>query len=132
MSLLTDFGDAVGAKEKAEEGLQKAKEYLEVNPDDYRAWNMGAFAQQYLGKKEKAKKWMDTSLANSPRSSLLSYNAASFFMITGEKDKAMRYLSEAADSGCLNLSWLARDSSFNSVRDDPVFKDIVERFRGVS
>jgi len=132
MSLLTDFGDAVGAKEKAEEGLQQAKEYLEVKPDDYRAWNMGAFAQQYLGKKEKAKKWMDTSLANSPRSSLLSYNAASFFMITGEKDKAMRYLSEAADSGCLNLSWLAKDSSFNSVRDDPVFKDIVERFRGVS
>lgn len=132
VSLLADLGDAAGAKERAEEGLQKAKEYMEVNPDDYRAWNMGAFAHQYLGNTDTAKDWMDTSLRNSPRSSLLSYNAASFFLIQGEKDKGLRYLAEAADSGCLNLSWLARDSSFDAVRDDTVFKSIVDGFRGVS
>jgi adenylate cyclase len=129
MSLMSSTGDMDGAREKAEEGLRKAKDFLELNPDENRAWNMGAFALQRLGRIDEAKEWIDTSLRNSPRNSLLTYNAASFYALAGETDKSLDYLERAAKSGCLNLSWMEQDADLNPVRDIPRFKDIITQFK---
>ena len=129
MTLLSSLGDMEGAKEKAKEGLRKAKEFLELNPDENRAWNMGAFALLRLGKVNQANEWMKTSLENSPRNSELCYNAAGFYALTGDIDKSLDYLAQAADSGCFNLSWLEQDSDLDPVRDHPRFKEIVEQFK---
>jgi len=129
MSLMGSIGDLDGAREKAEEGLRRAKDFLELNPDENRAWNMGAFALQRLGKTDEAKEWIDTSLRNSPRNSLLTYNAASFYALAGETDKSLDYLERAANSGCLNLSWMEQDADLNPVRDHPRFKEIITQFK---
>ena len=128
MSLMGSLGDQDGAREKAEEGLQRAKDFLELNPDENRAWNMGAFALQRLGRTDEAKEWIDTSLRNSPRNSLLTYNAASFYALAGETDKSLDYLEQAANSGCLNLSWMEQDADLNPVRDNPRFNEIITQF----
>ena len=129
MTLLSSLGDMEGAKEKAKEGLRRAKAFLELNPDENRAWSMGAFALHRLGKADEAIEWMDTALRNSPRNSALTYNAASFYAMTGDTDKSLDYLQQAADSGCLNLSWMARDSDLDPVRDNPRFKEIIAQFK---
>ena len=129
MTLLSSLGDMDGAMEKAGEGLSKAKEFLKLNPDDNRAWNMGAFALHRLGKADEAKEWMTTSLLNSPRNSELTYNAAGFYALSGDVEKSLNFLSQAADSGCLNLSWLEQDSDLDSVRNQPRFIEIVESFK---
>ena len=125
---LNDLGDLEGAKEKAEEGLRRAKAFLELNPDEYRALNMGAFALHMLGERSEAKQWMEASMLNSPRNSILTYNAASFYAMIGDVDRSLDYLAQAAESGCLNLSWLARDAGLNLLQDEPRFKNLIHRF----
>ena len=129
MSLMGALGDMKGAREKATEGLQRAKDFLENNPDENRAWNMGAFALQRLGRDDEAREWIETSLRNSPRNSLLTYNAASFYALAGDADKSLDYLERAANSGCLNLSWMEQDADLDPVRDKARFKEIIEQFK---
>jgi adenylate cyclase len=129
MSLMASIGDLHGAKEKAKEGLQRAKDFLELNPDENRAWNMGAFALQRLGREDEAKEWIDTSLKNSPRNSLLTYNAASFYAMAGDSDKSLDYLERAAKTGCLNLSWMEQDADMDLIRDSARFKQIIAQFK---
>ena len=126
---LTELGDSDGAEEKAKEGLKRAKAALELSPDEYHAWNMGAFALHMLGEPDKAKTWMETSMQNSPRNSILTYNAASFYALIGDKDRAFAYLAQAAKSGCLNLGWLEQDAGLSLIRDDPKFKEIIHEFK---
>jgi adenylate cyclase len=129
MSLRASLGDMDGTLEKAEEGLRKAKEFLELNPDENRAWNMGAFALYRLGRVSEAKEWMNTSLVNSPRNSELTYNAAGFYALVGDVNKSLDHLELAVDSGCFNLIWLDMDSDFDSVRNNPRFTEIIEQFK---
>jgi len=130
VNFLSAQGDSDGAKEKAKEGLLRAKAFLELSPDENRAWNMGAFALLELGKDTEAKEWMETSVQNSPRNSILNYNAASFYALTGDTDQSLRYLARAADSGCLNLAWLEQNAGLDLIRNDPRYEEIICRFKG--
>lgn len=132
VSILEGLGDFRNAKEKAKEGLKRAKAFLKLRPDDNRAWNMGAFALQILGDTERADEWMETSIRNSPRNSILTYNAACFYALTGDIEKSMDYLAQTADWGCLNLNWLEQDSDLDPARDNPRFKEIIRKFKGVT
>lgn len=130
---LIELGENKGAEDKAREGLNRAKAFLELKPDEYRALNMGAFALHILGEDEEAKSWMASSMQNSPRNSILTYNAASFYALIGDIEQSLDYLKQAADSGCLNLSWLAKDAGLKQIRDEPRFKELIHRFeRGCS
>jgi len=130
VSMLEGLGDLQGSKEKAKEGLRRARAVLKLRPDDNRAWNMGAFALQNLGDPERAGEWMETSIRNSPRNSILTYNAACFYALTGESEKSLEYLAQTADRGCLNLNWLEQDTDLDPVRGTQRFEEIVTQFRG--
>ena len=127
--LLSESGDAQGARKKAKEGLSRAKAFLESSPDEYRAKNMGAFALHILGEDEEARSWMEASMQSCPRNSVLTYNAASFYAMIGDTDKSLDYLTKAAHSGCLNLDWLAQDAGLKLLRDEPRFKKMLQQFR---
>ena len=129
MSMLASLDDTAGAKKKAKDGLRKAREFLERNPDENRALNMGAFALYRLGRVNEAEEWMSTSLTNSPSNSELIYNAASFYSMAGDTKKSLDYLKQAAETGCFNLSWLEQDSDLDHVRNNPRFKEIIEKFK---
>ena len=129
VSLLKSIGDSKRVKEKSREGLNRAKAFLKLNPDDSRAWNMGAFALQALGQRDEAEKWMLTSLKNSPRDSITTYNAACFYALAGNEEKSLNYLEQSANARCLNLDWLDKDSDLDSVRDNPRFKEIIANFK---
>lgn len=128
--LLSNLGDSDSAKDNAREGLRRAKAFLDLNPDEYRAQNMGAFALHILGKDTEAKTWMEDSMQNSPRNSVLTYNAASFYAMTGDVDKSLHYLTRAADTGCLNINWLAEDPDLKLLQEDPRFKVLIHRYKG--
>ena len=126
---MSELGDAEGAREKAKEGLRKAKAFLQLKPDEYRARNMGAFALYVLGEVDEAISWMEESMRYSPRNSVLAYNAASFYAMTGDTDKSLDCLSQAAETGCLNLDWLAKDAGMERLRGEPRFQALVHQFR---
>ncbi|MGA9572547.1 MAG: tetratricopeptide repeat protein, partial [Lysobacterales bacterium] len=84
---------SLGQKDKAlgvtREGIERVRAMLEIDPNDNRALNMGAFALLRLGKGEEATNWMWISLKNAPMDSIIQYNGACFFSLAGDIKHAL-------------------------------------------
>jgi adenylate cyclase len=122
---------SLGEPEKAIEatriGIERTRRILELNPDDVRAWNLGAFALLRLGHKDEAESWMQRSLEAAPRDSIVHYNATCFYAIAGEKEKALDCLERCLIKvGNISREWLEHDSDLDSLRSEPRFQEIVD------
>jgi len=117
------------AMEVTREGIKRVRAVLELNPDDNRALNMGAFALLRLGKTEEAIKWMSTSMINAPMDSIIQYNGACFFSLAGELDHALDCLENCLIKvGNISREWLTHDSDMDNIRDHPRYKEIIKSF----
>jgi TolB-like protein/Flp pilus assembly protein TadD len=127
--LYTSLGKEDHAIEVTRKGIERVRLVLEINPDDNRALNMGAFALVRLGEKEEAEKWMTASMNNAPMDSVIQYNAACFFSISGEVDKALDCLENClVKVGNVSREWLEHDSDMDNVRHHPRFAELLENF----
>ena len=117
------------ALEVTREGIKRVRAVLELNPDDNRALNMGAFALLRLGETEEAIKWMTTSMNNAPMDSIIQYNSACFFSLAGDIDRSLDCLENCLIKvGNISRDWLMHDSDMDNVRGDPRYEEIVSRF----
>ncbi len=107
-------------------GLMLIEERLELNPDDARAWNLGATILGMLNQTERAIEFMRTSVAIDPDDPQLLYNVACTYAVLGRTEEALTSLEHALDNGYGHKDWLLHDPDFNSIRDTPRFKAIVE------
>jgi len=127
VQLHTSLGNEKAAVEASQEGVGRARAILELNPDDTRALNMGAFGLIRLGKAEEAEQWMNASVNNAPNDAIIHYNAACLYALAGRPDKALDCLENCQQNvGNLNKDWLVHDSDIDSIRDHPRFKKILE------
>jgi adenylate cyclase len=116
-------------REAARRGIERARAMLELNPDDNRAYNMGAFALLRLGQRDEGMKWMEASLSKAPRDSIVIYNAACFYALADEVDKSLDCLENCYFRvGGLNREWLVHDSDLDNVRDHPRFAKLLAHF----
>jgi len=123
------LGDSKREMETARRGIERAQVVLELNPDDNRAYNMGAFALLRIGEREEAEKWMKTSLENAPGDSIVQYNAACFHALAGNIEQSLDCLENCyLRVGNLNREWLLHDSDLDAVREHPRFADILAAF----
>ena len=117
------------ALEVTREGIKRVRAVLELNPDDNRALNMGAFALFRLGDKEEAVEWMLISMRNAPMDSIIQYNGACFFSVAGDVDRAFDCLENCLIKvGNINREWLMHDSDMDNLRSDPRFEQIIKLF----
>ena len=127
--LHVSLGQPERAIEVTRKGIQRVRAVLDMNPDDTRALNMGAFALVRLGEKEEAEEWMHASVVNAPFDSIIQYNAACFYSLLGEVDTALDCLENClVKVGSINREWLENDSDIDNIRDHPRFKAILENF----
>jgi len=123
------LGDPKREMEATRKGIERAQAVLELNPDDNRAYNMGAFALLRLGRREEAEKWMRASLARAPTDSIVHYNAACFYALDGQVEKSLDCLENCyLKVGNLNREWLLHDSDLDAVREHPRFAKILAAF----
>jgi TolB-like protein/Flp pilus assembly protein TadD len=116
--LYVSLGDTGQAVETSRAGLQRAQAVLEFNPDDTRALNLGAPALLRLGENEKADRWMKTSLDRAPRDPIVLYNAACYYSMAGEHEKAVDCLERCyLRAGTINPDWLKNDSDLDNIRN---------------
>ena len=106
--------------------LMLIEERLELNPDDARAWNLGATILGMLNQTERAIEFMRTSVAIDPDDPQLLYNVACTYSVLGRTEEALASLEHAVDKGYGHKDWLLHDPDFNSIRETPRFKAIVE------
>jgi adenylate cyclase len=129
--LYVSLGEPDKAMEVTRIGLERARRILELNPDDVRAWNLGAFALLRLGHKEEAERWMQKSVEAAPRDSIVHYNATCFYALAGEKEKALDCLEQClVKVGNISREWLEHDSDLDLIRSEPRFREIVDTLIG--
>jgi TolB-like protein/Tfp pilus assembly protein PilF len=127
--LYISLGQHDRAIEVTHAGIERVRSVLELNPDDIRALNMGAFALVRLGEREEAMEWMRASSSSAPNDSIIQYNAACFYSLAGEVDKALDCLENClVKVGSINREWLENDSDMDNIRDHPRFSEILDNF----
>jgi TolB-like protein/Flp pilus assembly protein TadD len=101
--------------------------WIDLNPDDARALNLGATIWSNLGQHEKALEWARRSLVIDKEDPQLLYNVACVYAIEGMKDDAIMTLERAIDKGYGHKEWIEHDSDLNSLRSDKRFQALLER-----
>lgn len=125
--LYMSLGDEKRALEISRKGVERARTVLQFNPDDNRALNIGAFGLLRLGQREEGTEWMNASLNNAPRDAIIHYNAACFYALAGDTEKALDCLENCMFKvGNLNREWLEHDSDLDAVRDNPRYARLVD------
>ena len=121
----------LGRREEARRADQIAsdlvKKHLELNPDDSRAYSLGANAVLRLGDKERSKRWCEQAMELAPNDPLVLYNAACNLALLGESERALDGLERAIEAGVAVGDWIKHDPDFERLRSHPRFQAIVKR-----
>ncbi len=114
-------------KEALQIGLENVRKYLELNPDDARALYMNAIGLAVAGEKELAFERIERALSIDPDDPMILYGAACVYALTFREEEAITMLERALSAGCSHRDWVERDPDFDSLRNHPRFKDLLER-----
>jgi adenylate cyclase len=127
--LYHSLGDRKSELDAARRGIERARAVLELNPDDNRALNMGAFALLRLGETSEGEDWMQRSVQKAPNDAIVHYNAGCFYSLAGDIEKSLDCLEQCRFGvGNLNREWLMHDSDLENVRRNPRFDRLLASF----
>lgn len=107
-------------------GLTVAEKHIEFNPDDARAWYLGAHALLELGDRERALDWNKKAMTLAPKDPATLYNAACLFCMMGEFEKCYECFEQAIDNGFAHRVWMENDPDLEAIRRTPRFKELIE------
>ena len=118
------------AREVYQRGLDSSRKHLAVNPDDARAYALGAGAFARLGEIERAKEWANRALSLAPDDDAILYNAGCALAVVGEEERALAALQRAIEAGLAGGDWIPRDPDWARLRDHPHFQTLMQQLRG--
>jgi TolB-like protein/Tfp pilus assembly protein PilF len=130
--LVTAYEDLNLEKKAVEANLRAVevfKKHLELNPDDSRALNLGAFSLLKAGDKKMAVEWIERAVSLDPEETAIFYNAACFYSRLGNVEKALDYFEKTIDSGYSSREWIESDSDLDLIRNHPRFKEIMKKLK---
>ena len=116
------IGDRDSALRLAKLGSDRAARIIEDFPDNQRAYYLGAGGLELLGEIDKAREWIEHSLALNPDDIATRYNAACFYAKNGDIDRAFELL----DGSIRSREWIENDSDLDSLRGDPRYVALLE------
>jgi serine/threonine protein kinase/Tfp pilus assembly protein PilF len=126
-SALHSLGRAADADATLRLGVQRAEAHLELNPDDARAWYLGAGAVVQLGDPERGLEWAQRALAIDPDDPGVLYNVACTYANLGRVDDAITCLEQAIENGFGHREWLDHDADLNPLHGLPRFEALRQR-----
>jgi TolB-like protein/Flp pilus assembly protein TadD len=109
--------------------LEVFKKQLELNPDDSRALNLGAYAFLRAKDEKTAAEWMERAVFLDPGDSAVLYNAACLYSKMGKTEEALDYFERTIDSGYSSKEWIENDSDLDPIRDHPRFREIMKKLK---
>jgi TolB-like protein/Flp pilus assembly protein TadD len=115
------------AIEAAREAIDTVLKQLEWNPDDARAYHLGAGSLIVLGDVDRAKRWLHRAIEIAPDDSVVLYNVACNLATLGEQDAALDYLERALEHGAVSAAWMRNDEDLESVRGHDRYKDLLKQ-----
>ena len=124
---LKGLGRKADAEDALRRGLEIARKYLELNPDDPRALYLGANALIQLGERQQGLEWVKRAYAMDPEDSGVLYNVACCYAVLGQANDALACLEQAIQNGYSHKQWLENDSDLDSLRGEPRFQALLGR-----
>ena len=124
---LTELGRRDEARRANEGAVESIERHLELNPDEARAYSLGASVLVRLGQTDRSKQWTQQAIKLAPNDPLVLYNAACNFALLGETNNALDGLERAIEVGVAVGDWIKHDPDFESLRSHPRFQAIVMR-----
>lgn len=122
---------ALGDKEREREiawiGIENAERHLKLRPDDTRAWTLGGGTLISMGEIEKGLSWVDRALDIDPEDISVLHNVACAYAQASQADKAMDLMERRLEKGVMYRDWIEHDPDFDDLRDNPRFKELLER-----
>jgi adenylate cyclase len=107
--------------------LASVTRHLDLNPDDARAYSLGAGVLGRLGHVKRAKQWSEQALSLASDDDAVIYNAACALAVLGEIDRALDALELAIDAGLTGGDWIPHDPDWERLRDHPRFQALMKR-----
>ena len=108
-------------------GLAQVERHLELNPDDARAYYLGAGALIQIGQRDKALQWARKALSGNDSDSMVLYNVACVYSLGDLIDEAIECLEKAVQNGFGHREWLEHDSDLDNIRNDSRFLALLRR-----
>jgi non-specific serine/threonine protein kinase len=123
-----DRGEEIpGAARRSLDAIEK---HLELQPDDVRAVYFASCSWSALGDSEKALEWARRALDMAPNETGVRYNVACTYLHEGMPEEALDLLEKNVDSGWGNRTWVENDPDWESVREHPRFRAILDKMPG--
>jgi len=110
-----------------ERSVRAAERHIELNPDDPRAYYLGAIAWCRLGQVEKGLAWGDRALALDPDDAGVLYNVACLNGVAGRAETALNHLERAVQNGFGHREWIEHDPDLESLRSHPRYQALLSR-----
>jgi tetratricopeptide (TPR) repeat protein len=111
----------------AEQAIPLARKAAERLPGETLPMVMLGQAYWAAGKKQEARALLTKFLALSKKQYVSPFNVAVFYAGLGDRDRTMEWLEKAAQERAGLLVYLNVDPWFDSLRNDPRFKSLLQR-----
>ena len=122
-----ELGYAYRQKRQYEEAMSEFKKALEIDRDDSYALSQLAHTYGIIGRRDEAYKAIAQLKALSRRKYVLPSDIAAIYAGLGEKDRAFEWLEKAYTDRDDGVPFLKVDPSWDSLRSDPRFADLLRR-----
>jgi TolB-like protein/Tfp pilus assembly protein PilF len=106
-------------------GVERARQRLELEPDDARALYMAANGLAALGERERAREWAQRARALRPDDGMVLYNVACVLALLGLPQDALECLEQAVRCGLRQRGWYEHDSNLDRLRSHPRFQELM-------
>lgn len=115
------------AADVVERAIGLIEGHVQMNPDDARAYVLGASALVELGHSEKGMEWANRALSIDPHSPSTLYCLACVHVKLERIEEAFYYLEKALEGGPVYRDWIEKDSDLDPIRDHDRFKSLLKR-----
>lgn len=109
------------ADEVDRRSIELIEEHLKLNPDDARAYYMGASCWVSVFRPDKAREWIGRSLEIDSDDAVVRYGVGCNYARLGDVDDALDNLERAIELGFGYREWIANDSDWLELRGHPRF-----------
>lgn len=127
VQLLLGSGHEKQARKEAEKAIAVVEKQLKRYPDDLSGLDLGALSLLQLGRKDKAKEWLQRALQLDPDDPVVLYNAACGYALMGDVERSIDYLEQALEHGTISLDWMRNDEDLANLRAHPRYVSLAKK-----
>ena len=127
VQIYRSLGRDADAKDAARRGIERAECELTLHPENSGPAYLGATALVTLGQSDRAKEWLNRSIAIDPEDLLTQYNVACVLHALGDIEAAFDLLERLLpNANHETKAWIKHDSDFDPLREHPRYQKILE------